>query len=1814
MWSFCRDSCCLQQLSVPSASLPLCLLIAAAEYGSEEEGARGLVALSWQTVLPTQTTSVPSQLLRSDGSLSSAVDSSCVHTSTDTQHISSEHAAAAAAVRYAGCRSCDCCTMGRPPHTSLLLTGAPLAAAPAAAPRLLQRAERLQLRNSAAWRQATVARPDPALYELGNTQYNATLCLYTFAQLQEAFTNHLPCYHLMPIMLISCPQHCLRAVDTSPSPLVSGSYPYHNSSSVCLAAIHAGIISDEAGGGVFAERFYPLTWANDSTQSIFPHGSQAASLSNGVQTAAVPEEATRTPALLDSYSWTVRARGLTSRQQQLAPFSPRAGHTHITLARVVEPNFAGQHLIIGGHNATHRFNDVWLFQVFHEPDTVLDQQARNGRWLRLPDAPFTPRSEMAAHWLPATPDLDLFKLRTAWTRTRLLLFYGGQTGDSCGSRILGECSDEVWQLNVTFTSDTSGPDIATLGAEYTWSLAGRLTFGARCGLTLIVDQRWLTTGQMRIVGLAGGQLSYADSEHCAARIETRNDVWYSSWPDLFSWRQGRDAPFSPRRSMQEDDAYVNSDVGFVFNAASVVNRTLVPPKSTSLAGGIRYLDHRIDNATGRAIVTRAEMYADVFSCTLPTPEYQPNATLDCDWAHSSRLANTSIPPPYPPTGSLPLPAAYGASSGMYTTWYNSRVRWGGASSGAALTAWLSTTPTGVADAVAPVDWSLQHGNVSMVLQPIFMEGKAAGFYAGGSATGSVGEVMSGRYDLPLAYTLDEAELNSATSDFALGSAAVLTHLLTLESSSLQPHLTTLHLQPQQMAQTPEEATDAVPQAASALNTTRPAFGFSMRRRGHTQRLTLDTTYIVAGQSGSVYSNEWISSTAQGCLWPMDPSYRSLLGPLSSARLVELMVWAIEQHSTLRSDATWMMLWQVPMHSPFSSLRVHCAAGHHFSPPQQDDSALLTCTGAALWLDLTLGAVRRCVPDALQCDWPFADIGVGHCVDPEPEVTSIMLRMTANSGHVDRQPHNFDNASVVDLPVQWQVGERQLFVIGRWLTTPLTISVVGQTCWPPKLHDAIRHCSADGRLCRWYSTAASCTMTQFNGWALGAAELPVEVAVGRRQRTFSSLNLPVAISGASFLSTERLVLVLAAPIIVSLQSADCSLNSTALELLDCPADREFQLHVCVDNLPQWPSNQPRLSLSSSSEMQCGGLGYWNRELVPTPSTDCIDYVITRQCWITYLCADCRVQPMVGAGHVLRIVLNNGLSNEQQINAANSTTPRVSFAVCAAGSRAVLLTAADGNTRQQCVECEPGYSTNGLSDQRSCTPCAPGSYSSVSGSAVCLLCPLGTAASQQNSTACTQCGANSWSRYEGAHECNECGEAQYKRLSPQLNASVAEHELPVCESCSAGAQCERNGSILARQGSFLTIDSQTGAVSSVSCGVMSCVDVAASAQCQLAAAAFDNPDEQAAAQRIGPTGPAVINCCGVNRQPAVDAAGNVNVLCAACVEGYSVVQAECIACSSVQVAPLLALLLAAFLLTYVLHRLFNDASGRATLPILTYFVQMSTLFLGQDALPALLGLASLDLVAEGGAGGGSDALRSCMVPLSDGGKMLVRLFSPAVFCALLLALLGLQLAVRQAVNSSQWMQRQAWLVSAYRLLLPAVSEAGVAAQPSSAPAGIVWSGQTASEAKRSSARQLPKAELSEPLIQQDEADSEPAAASLPSAATSLSGDSVPGILAYYRRTLLRLALYSYNTVTLVSLAAFRTVDVGEYGSRVRQYPAVSIYSAEYRSMATLFVFMLVVVVAGGPIAMSAYLTRCYLEAMWEGRSRKQWTTTRLTSRRL
>ena len=198
----------------------------------------------------------------------------------------------------------------------------------------------------------------------GGMDFNATVCAWTFLQHEQSFANWRMCYLMPRPNQHTCTRHCLRAAQL-PQVAVYGSFPYHADSSICLAAIHAGLIRDEDGGGVFMARFWPADWSNSSTQTVFPAGSDAPTNSNGVSSLQVPAAWMAVPAPLSSYSWTLKSRGVVANQRQTAPWSPRAGHASINLARIwnrvpwdgvtrsVAPGRYWDHLLIGGMNGSH---------------------------------------------------------------------------------------------------------------------------------------------------------------------------------------------------------------------------------------------------------------------------------------------------------------------------------------------------------------------------------------------------------------------------------------------------------------------------------------------------------------------------------------------------------------------------------------------------------------------------------------------------------------------------------------------------------------------------------------------------------------------------------------------------------------------------------------------------------------------------------------------------------------------------------------------------------------------------------------------------------------------------------------------------------------------------------------------------------------------------------------------------------------------------------------------------------------------------------------------------------------------------------------------------------------------------------------------------------------------------------------------------------------------------------------------------------------------------------------------------------------------
>ena len=284
-----------------------------------------------------------------------------------------------------------------------------------------------------------------------------------------------------------CPAHCLallqqqRAqVSSSSGPAASvvlGSFPYDGKSSVCLAAIHSGAIDEALGGLVQLASFHPYDWSDSPTQTIFPYDSHRASLSHGVQSLEVPAERRRVPSGLGEMSWTVASRGLVWKRR-IAPFSPRSGHAVLYVDVRSTPDDTGRYtawwgqLVVGGRNATHQMNDVYLYDEF---------SSVHARWRRLGDAPFTPRSDMIAYVVNDQ--------RERGGQTAFLYFIAGQTEDACGLQELGVCSNEVWAawLNTNETQDSDELRLHWLSPAGTPHAL--LPFAARCDAAFDVARR-----------------------------------------------------------------------------------------------------------------------------------------------------------------------------------------------------------------------------------------------------------------------------------------------------------------------------------------------------------------------------------------------------------------------------------------------------------------------------------------------------------------------------------------------------------------------------------------------------------------------------------------------------------------------------------------------------------------------------------------------------------------------------------------------------------------------------------------------------------------------------------------------------------------------------------------------------------------------------------------------------------------------------------------------------------------------------------------------------------------------------------------------------------------------------------------------------------------------------------------------------------------------------------------------------------------------------------------------------------------------------
>ena len=157
-------------------------------------------------------------------------------------------------------------------------------------------------------------------------------------------------------------------------------------------------------------------------------------------------------------------------------------------------------------------------------------------------------------------------------------------------------------------------------------------------------------------------------------------------------------------------------------------------------------------------------------------------------------------------------------------------------------------------------------------------------------------------------------------------------------------------------------------------------------------------------------------------------------------------------------------------------------------------------------------------------------------------------------------------------------------------------------------------------------------------------------------------------------------------------------------------------------------------------------------------------------------------------------------------------------------------------------------------------------------------------------------------------------------------------------------------------------------------------------------------------------------------------------------YTQITGRCIYCPHTNVGRLIGVVLLAFMLVYIVHRLPHDWSGSATSLIMAYFIQQSVVFLASESLPQILALLNVNLLGDhtsrgndytsinsnsnsgdngdGDSSNGNDVSSFysgfCIVPLSDYGRILMALISPMIAVLLLLLIGAIQLVFRYSLK--------------------------------------------------------------------------------------------------------------------------------------------------------------------------------------------------------
>ena len=1566
----------------------------------------------------------------------------------------------------------------------------------------------------------------------------------TYALLASAVPTYLPLptWMFAPLNAYSnaaalCPANCTQTTARTPArpAVVYGSFPYHASSSVCLAAVHAGIISDNVGGGVLVSRFYRHDWSNSSTQTIFPFTSSQGTLSNGVSSVDVERSLYSVPSNASEWSFTVRGRGDHFVQRRVAPFPPRSDHLHLLLHSEAERSpqlvtINNVHVIIGGYNGTHYLNDVWCGVQMKASNTLPSYLALPDlTWTHLPDAPFTPRSSM----LSRQPGNGGFGQAPWLEKDPLIFLLGGQTNHSCGLYELGVCSDEVWQLNLTVTR-AGVPSIVWSSAPV-WHLP---LSPARCGVGMLVASNVSSTAPLvpdtflDYVTLMGGQDSYTDAT-CTFPPITSNDVWGGQlrWNGssflLSAWsRQPFDAPFSPRR-------------------VDVSCHPLYPLDDTRssclVSGGIRYLSLTPPTPPATtARLTSATLFAEVWLTHLDRQGQATWGTWDSRPTiprNNSSLPLTGLP--------VPLAGAVSRQGGYPTQPLAADLSFGGWTTASSLLTWQSTRPT-LDPSLSPfeVDWSQMVFNLTMVAS---------------IALPTSDEFQQLRCYLPLNSTLTEADLNDPNSSYALGTPWMLLSALgATRQGTYSADLSTIHYRPMAYATHPNHSSPFFPLAASSLATGRPALNFPLSRHSHRIAITPTLFYpltpmtinglpqfpegrsFISGGAASPYHttlhhhhNDFILAMRPRCLPPVDPSYTDALGPiiLAPTDYVFDEEWgAFYYGNTLSVTETPIVL------------KVACAAGFHFEPPTTDSEVGLQCGPDGMWVDVDLLSVRRCTRNRLNCTWPLTDLG-GYSCEPSPPLIQE-LHASYEVGGVVVSVAETNAVTLTDFPLLAGV---TLTIAGSvfWDGTQvgLRTSLLGcdgvvSSCGPYHCREVTLQPSsipaesgsvcynvseAGGLECARYARSITCTLP-----ALPGGDLYVWVGGGK--------GGVAEVDPATGRAVGRLSC--SVPVLSALIPSPDTCTAQNLNLLDCPPTSLLNLTVCATRASIGDADPPAIVVLA-------GLGRWD---VLDCRSQGVDVASFSRCF------DCVMYPRLGT-QPIRLL-------ETAYNTYSQQPASITFLPCTSGSSVDFEALVRGNASSLCRTCPPGTSTNNNTGVAACTPCPAGYHSDEGGVALCTPCTPGTVAPYMGMAECQRCPPNSYANSSAQTRCEVCELNQYLVVGDEADVGVA----GVCVDCPDGATCSANGTITEQGGSYLLISQAAGTASSVICNSLACVAPSTPEGCSWGMAA--------AADVVVRSQLSVVNCCAQGRWPAVVSDPQLysavpslrisqgrNVLCATCLPGHTQLSGRCIPCDSAHAGAITLLLLVALLLTYALHRLPHDWTGRARLSIVSNFVQLAVLFLAKESWPKVASLihATLllpDFSAARGEDmetmgldrrddGGDDSSPFCIMPLTDGQRILTTLLSPLLGFVLLGVLILMQYASHFALSRGQ---PHAVSLRLYALLC------------------------------------IP----SKPSKGEDEEEEEGGESAGAVADASVAAVSLPPVsLLPYQRSAVRLLLLSYTGMTLLSLSFFHWQKVGEYGERLYDYPALWPQAVEYLALRPLMLIVIITVVAGLPIALTAFL---------------------------